>query len=104
MEPTYQHDCEACIFMGTWTGPDQALGQENALFDLYVCPRETTLGTCCIARFGNDGPEYASMSLTAELWDASLAAIHGARQSMYHCYIPALCEVWRRWKEKQEAS
>ena len=82
-KPRYRHNCPGCMFMG-----------HHGNYDLYTCPGGSF--PCCIARFGDEGSEYSSMSMEMELWDASLAAIDGPRQSMYHCYIPELCEVWRR--------
>jgi hypothetical protein len=92
-KPRYEHDCEECIFLGHYTHLHD--------FDLYVCPRES-LGVCCIARWSSEGPHYSSMSLQPAVWDESRAAIGGPRQSMYHCYIPELCEAWARWKMRQE--
>lgn len=45
----YQHDCDACIPLG-----------EFGKFDLYACKAGGSLGTSYIARYGSDGPEYAS--------------------------------------------
>ena len=91
--PAYAHDCDACIFLGTGTvgGVD---------YDFYTCPRET-LGVCCIARWGSDGPQYASMSCTPALWDSALTAwIQGRpRPSMQHPWMPELLACWRRLRE-----
>lgn len=97
-KPLYTHDCEHCVFLGTWVR--EVEGLLNQTFDLYVCPRGT-LGTNCIARWGNDGPEYSSMTMENPLWRSSLAHINGPRRSMYECYIPELCEAWRRWAERE---
>ena len=94
-KPRYQHDCEECVFLGQYA--------HHHVFDLYVCPRDNGLGICCIARWDSNGASYSSMSLLPEVWDASLAAIKGPRQSMYHCAIPELCEAWARWKCRQES-
>jgi len=98
--PQFKHDCEACIFLGRWTEPEKD-GVLRVEYDLYVCPRDWMARdgqhTCCVARYSSDGPRYASMTLSNELWDESLAAIGGPRKSMYHCYIPALCKAWERW-------
>lgn len=45
----YEHDCDACIFMGWHFGK----------YDLYFCPNDKSL----IARRGPDG-EYKSLSVT----------------------------------------
>lgn len=49
-EPHYQHDCEACIFLG------RELTYGN---DLYYCAQDGSVATV-IARHGNAGPEYRS--------------------------------------------
>lgn len=43
MKPQFQHDCDRCTFHGVLDG-----------HDIYTCQ------SSIIARFGNDGPEYAS--------------------------------------------
>lgn len=49
--PRYTHDCDACEPLG-----------EHLEYDLYYCPRCD--GGTIIARYGNDGPEYASTMLS----------------------------------------
>jgi hypothetical protein len=63
--PRYQHDCERCVYLGTIVLDDG----EN---DLYFCPPEPGrpgARTSLVARYGDDGPEYASMP--PEYGDAS---------------------------------
>ena len=50
-KPKYEHDCDACKFLGTYTHNDH-------IHDLYFCGTHED-GTV-IARFGHDGPEYRS--------------------------------------------
>jgi len=45
MTPKFTHDCEGCKFLGHYEG-----------HDLYYCAGEPTV----IARYGSDGPAYAS--------------------------------------------
>jgi hypothetical protein len=45
--PRYTHDCDACEYLG-----------EHLEYDLYYCPRCD--GGTVLARYGNDGPDYAS--------------------------------------------
>lgn len=47
MKPLYAHDCDVCVFLGTYS--------TNAV-DLYFCPASKTL----IARKSSDGPDYVS--------------------------------------------
>lgn len=49
--PRYDHDCDICWYLGRYRK-----------WDLYVCPLRPTV----IARFGNDGPDYASSLAFAE--------------------------------------
>jgi hypothetical protein len=46
--PKYQHDCNACKFLGHYVG-----------YDVYICPSNPSI----IARFSDDGPDYVSMDL-----------------------------------------
>ena len=80
-KPQYQHNCEACVFLGRYTDSDQ---QRD--FDLYVCPQGGI--PTVIARFGNDGPEYSS-GLPFAL-EQVLGQIDG------NSYTRALAEALRR--------
>lgn len=50
-KPTYQHDCDNCRFMAHADGKDW-----------YVCAPVAHGRGSVIGRFGNDGPEFWSMS------------------------------------------
>jgi len=50
-EPTYQHDCEKCIFLG-WEWDHI----KNKRVDLYYCDNEPTL----VARFSDSPEDYTS--------------------------------------------
>lgn len=57
--PQFKHDCERCEFLASINLPSWELNKmSEQTFDLYHCPG--TLGGSVIARFGDDGPEYAS--------------------------------------------
>lgn len=49
--PDFTHDCDRCTFLGN---------QEER--DLYVCQNQETKQFTYIARYGNDGPDYESLS------------------------------------------
>lgn len=51
--PKFQHDCDTCTFLGTFFD-----------HDVYHCGNNMGNGSI-IARYGSDGPEYASMPLDA---------------------------------------
>lgn len=53
MRSKYRHDCDACI----------ELGQANE-HDLYYCPQQSLDAPTLVARFGDDGPEYATFNPT----------------------------------------
>lgn len=55
--PKYTHDCEECVFIGTF---------EN--IDLWVHPRIGDHGELLnvVARFSDDGPDYVSETLLIE--------------------------------------
>jgi len=45
-KPRYQHDCDACVFLG-----------EHKKYDLYFCGGDWPT---VIARYSSDGPDYTS--------------------------------------------
>lgn len=51
-KPNFVHDCEGCIFLGTYEWEKQS-------FDLYTCKQGVNWPTV-IARFSSDGPDYLS--------------------------------------------
>ena len=53
-EPLYEHDCDACVFVG-------GSNLEGTEYDYYYCPR-CDEGTV-IARYSSDGPDYYSTSI-----------------------------------------
>lgn len=86
-QPTFTHDCEECVFLGTVTNArtilvtdevvaaltahvegsasiadlNKALGvKPPEVWDLYVCTKKAALKASIIARYGNDAPEYKS--------------------------------------------
>ncbi len=74
MSPTFKHDCEQCVYLGTlhYSGtlrmpvagaPHLSTVMEAhpefRVFDLYFCDKQTT-GPTVIARFSAHGPDYKS--------------------------------------------
>ena len=59
--PLYPHDCTNCRYVGTVAG-----------YDIYFCDPCDGRSDTTIARYGVEGPEYAS---TAFL-DKQIAAVH----------------------------
>ena len=53
--PVFKHICDNCEYLGHF--------DEH---DLYYCPKG---GPTVIARWGGDGPDYASGMAIAEAWD-----------------------------------
>jgi hypothetical protein len=53
-EPRFVHDCDNCHFLGHYKSK-----QTGEDFDLYYCANSGVYGTT-LARFGNEGSEYAS--------------------------------------------
>lgn len=49
----YEHDCDKCIFLGSWDDADQSV---ITTYDLYFCPQHNL--PTVVARYGNDGPDY----------------------------------------------
>jgi len=58
-EPKFEHNCINCKFLGHYLG-----------HDVYLCSlndpqsKASGLGTSILARFGDEGPEYASSPLS----------------------------------------
>ncbi len=55
--PYFTHDCDKCVFHGS-------AKIEGELYDFYSCPRDDADYVSIIARYGDEGPEYASMPLS----------------------------------------
>jgi len=51
--PQYQHDCKKCKFLGRFTS-------EGINYDLYFCIEGNGNRPTVIARYGNEGNNYAS--------------------------------------------
>ena len=56
--PRYKHDCDRCVYLGS--GECNALGE--GFFDFYTCTNPDNVRSF-IARYGNEGSEYASTRL-----------------------------------------
>lgn len=53
-KPRFKHDCDSCDFLGQYNG-----------YDLYFCARaDSSMGGSVIARYGNDGSNYASSGMS----------------------------------------
>ena len=50
-KPRFTHDCTACRFLGQFEK-----------WDLYYCPTYMLMEGSCIARYGSEGHEYASLA------------------------------------------
>ncbi len=76
-KPRYTHDCSACVFLGHYD-------TEEGEFDLYACTARQVGGDdSFIARYGDEGPEYASAP-------SSIASRPGFS-------IAPVVEAYRRW-------
>lgn len=55
----FKHDCDECVFLGHYERPPGNLTfTTKNNFDLYYC--RGAIGTTLIARFGDEGDQYAS--------------------------------------------
>lgn len=89
--PKFTHDCDKCQFLGTEHG-----------HDLYICASRMIkgLGPSIIARFGNDGPQYASVPWGAIeraenpglVPDAIMAGVHIVEEIMVNTLRPRSAE------------
>ncbi len=60
--PKFQHDCDKCKYLGSirYLAPmAEPYPPKMKYAELYFCPAEIT-GPTVIARFGSQGPHYAS--------------------------------------------
>jgi len=62
-KPTFKHDCKVCRFVGKLP---EVPGTATPPFDVYVCPSKT-LPPTLLARYGDDGDQYASLALFPEV-------------------------------------
>lgn len=69
MPPRFTHDCDRCRFIG-----------QHGDFDIYVCarPADSVLGPTLLARYGDDGPEYASMDASVMRYNLAHLQAHRA--------------------------
>lgn len=62
-KPRFQHDCDACQFLGHVYYPGPLITGESPLrhADLYFCKQaDAAMGSTVIARFSSKGSDYAS--------------------------------------------
>lgn len=76
-EPRFQHDCDACRFLGTYFD-----------HDVYVCMNYSTdrAHGSVIARYGDDGPDYLSTQtsvLARLLRENPVMSVYGRGQVSY---------------------
>lgn len=81
VDPVYEHDCKKCEFLGVFSS------EVEGHYDLYFCPNEPTV----IARYGSDGPEYAS-GLTAARAGSHPALKRALELAKQHGHLEGLDE------------
>lgn len=59
MAKNFKHDCSVCRWVGTLPG----------IVDLYLCYRRGETSMSLVARYGNDGPEYSSNTISTTEFD-----------------------------------
>lgn len=101
--PKYKHDCDACLFLGEI----EVRGQH---YDIYTCMAEWPKKQAdergevgLIARYGDGGPEYASMTCHRARWEEAAWAYRRGldRPSMYHPWVPELLEAWDQYVQPE---
>ena len=101
MGPHFEHDCAACVFLGTHDYDAPLDGGKTMLLqcDLYYCPG-SLLGGSIIARHSSKGHEYASTA--ADLMPTYLAHVDARKAANLplstHC--EGLVIAYARAKEK----
>lgn len=87
----YEHDCAVCRYVGAYC--EKPGGR---IHDLYVCEGRSIPGSVtCVARYGNEGGEYASMSLSPDQWDKSVHLHEAKIVDVYCCRMPELLAAWK---------
>jgi hypothetical protein len=76
VKPKYTHDCDKCVFLGTYD--DDGIPK-----DLYYCATGGLGGPTIVSRFSSEGPDYIS-------------GIHFADSGS----VPSLVEAKRRAVER----
>src|SRR5688572_30134387 len=59
--PTFTHDCDDCRFLGTIKVKSFRFPKKESTIDSYHCP--LCDGGTIVLRYGNNGPDYASMPI-----------------------------------------
>lgn len=85
-KPEYRHDCDSCRFVGNLYGREVNEAQRS--YDVWVCPSRSGLGGSLIARYGNDGPEYAS-------WPLSASMVTRYESRVFRAAFGMLCETFK---------
>lgn len=85
-KPLYAHDCDQCVFLGSYG----YVGQD---FDLYFCNQDRLWPTV-VARYSSDGPDYESGLAAAKHIERSVEGLGST--SVNH----PLVEAKRRAKER----
>lgn len=97
-EPQYQHDCDACQFLGRYAQKVVYVNgdQELMSFDLYFCKgaAASSLGGTIIARHASKGSEYSSMPR-----DVFKSLMDRVGEGLHSTFYPALKEAFERSKE-----
>ena len=70
-ERRYEHDCDACAFLGTYADPSPR--STEGLYDLYYCHGEGVRLPTVIARFSSRGPDYTSGLVEGAPYEGPLA-------------------------------
>jgi hypothetical protein len=78
--PTWKHDCNRCKFLG------QTIGGKHVV-DLYVCETSPERSPTLVARYSDEGPDYASI-------DANYAHANG------HSELFAAAWLWRKSEDE----
>lgn len=96
--PKYEHDCTSCEYLGSYTYDAPLVqGTERLTADLWCCPT-CVGGPSLIARYGSNGPEYASAPISIVERHFLPRSKSGERMSTMG---PAIVEAYHRWKGKK---
>lgn len=66
--PQYEHDCDSCTFLGSFTTTDRTAGGVEHPYDLYVCGN--TIDMTLLARASSEPSDYGSGFLFGWMWQA----------------------------------
>jgi hypothetical protein len=84
-KPVYSHNCDKCVFLGTWEW-------REVLYDMYTCKQGTLNLPTVIARFSSEEKDYISGIEVARALETQLQRL----DEINHPLVEALHRAFAR--------